>query len=230
MNRTSENLIVFDWNGTMLADSAACLRAANVVLGHLGVPHATMAQYRQHYTMPIRNLYEALGAKPHDLETRLSEITPLFHDTYGAATIRLRRGARDMLNHLKMTECDAMILSNYVTHRIDAQATKLGVRAHFSHIIAFEVGDATFRTKGKGGRLKEWLQTRKPKRALIVGDSEEEVEIGREVGMTTVAITDGMVSTARLRAAKPDYLIRSLTEIPAIAQKLFGTQSEARAS
>jgi len=48
---------------------------------------------------------------------------------------------------------------------------------------------------------------------IIVGDSLEEIEIGKNLGIKTVAITNGYVSTARLKAAKPDFLINTLTEL-----------------
>ena len=127
-----------------------------------------------------------------------------------------------MLQSLRLTSCEAIILSNYVINRINAQAQKLGVREHFSEIIAFEVGDATFRKRGKGDRLKTYLQSHPIKNGIIIGDSEEEVEIGRALGLTTVAITDGMCSVARLRAMKPDYLVRSLSQLTGIVHHVFG--------
>jgi phosphoglycolate phosphatase len=217
------NLIVFDWNGTMIADTSACLNAMNTVLKTLDKPTISRSHYQHHYTMPLANLYHALGIDSEILKAREHEIHPLWHATYGAANIRLRRGAKAMLTSLRLAKCDAIILSNYVVQRIDAQARRLGVREHFSHIIAFEVGDATFRKRGKGSRLQDYLKQRHITTGIIVGDSEEEIEIGREQGLTTVAITDGMCSKARLRAMKPDFLIRSLSQVPAIAHRIFGT-------
>ena len=223
MTMKGGNLIVFDWNGTILADTSACLRATNTILNKLGKPKATMAQYRHHYTMPLNKFYHALGIDADTIEKHGPVIHPLWHEVYGSANIRLRRGARAMLQSMHLAKCEAIILSNYVAHRINEQAKKLGVREHFRDIIAFEVGDATFRVRGKGARLKEYLHAQPPRAAMIVGDTEEEIEIGRELGLTTVAITDGMCSTARLRAMKPDYLVQSLNQIPPIAHHLFGT-------
>jgi len=227
MKSKRQNLIVFDWNGTILADTSACVNATNTVLGKLGLPHVTRAHYQRHYTMPLAHLYHALGVDPKILNAREHEINPLWHASYGAAKIRLRRGAKAMLQSLRLASCEAIILSNYVVHRIDEQARRLGVRDHFREILAFEVGDATFRKRGKGGRLKDYLKANPARDGVIIGDSEEEIEIGREVGMTTIAITDGMCSTARLRAMKPDYLVRSLTQIPPIAHRLFGHERAA---
>ena len=61
---------------------------------------------------------------------------------------------------------------------------------------------------------------------MIVGDTEEEIEIGRELGLVTIAITDGMCSTSRLRSMKPDFLIDTLAPIPAIARRIFGKRGK----
>ena len=223
MSSKRDNLVVFDWNGTIVADTAACLNATNTVLKKLDLKPATIAQFRHHYTMPISKLYHALGMDGALLDKHEHIVKPLWHESYGAARLRLRRGARQMFAAMQSAACESIVVSNYTVNGINAQAQKFGVRPYFSDIIAYEIGDTNFRRKGKGARLKEYLQTKPARKAMIVGDSEEEVEIGRELGMTTVAITDGMCSTARLRAMKPDYLVRSLTQVPAIAQHLFGT-------
>ena len=223
MTNKPGNLVVFDWNGTILADTSACLNATNTVLHKLGIPKVSRAHYQNHYTMPLNKLYHALGVDPDILVSKEHEIHPLWHATYESADIRLRRGAKAMLQSLQLVSCEAVILSNYVVNRIDAQAQRLGVRDHFQKIIAFEVGDATFRKRGKGARLKDYIQGQPVRSGIIIGDSEEEIEIGHELGMTTVAITDGMCSVTRLRAMKPDYLVSSLNHIPAIIHRTFGS-------
>lgn len=225
MSSSNDNLIVFDWNGTILADTSACVHALNTVLQRWGKPKVTRAHYQNHYTMPIANLYHAMGIDSDFLTEHEHEIHPLWHATYGAANIRLRRGAKATLQALRLASCKSIVLSNYVVKRIEEQALRLGVREQFQEIIAFETGDATFRMKGKGARLATYLQANPWRTGMIVGDSEEEVEIGRDLGLTTVAITDGMCSTARLRAMKPDFIVGSLSEIPAIAQRVFGTKA-----
>lgn len=54
---------------------------------------------------------------------------------------------------------------------------------------------------------------------MIIGDSPEEVEIGKDVGIKTVAITGGYYSTSRLRKSKPDFLINNLIELIRIVRK-----------
>jgi len=53
---------------------------------------------------------------------------------------------------------------------------------------------------------------------LIVGDSTEEIEIGKRIGIKNVAITGGWVATSRLKNAQPDYLINNLGKLRSIIE------------
>lgn len=53
---------------------------------------------------------------------------------------------------------------------------------------------------------------------LVVGDNIEEIHVARELGTKIAAITHGNCSTARLKAAKPDYLINNLKEVRGIIE------------
>ena len=48
---------------------------------------------------------------------------------------------------------------------------------------------------------------------MIVGDGPEEIRIGREMGLKSVSITDGFCSLKRLKAKRPDHLVKRLDEI-----------------
>jgi phosphoglycolate phosphatase-like HAD superfamily hydrolase len=76
----------------------------------------------------------------------------------------------------------------------------------------------------KGKRLSIYMSEKHidPKHGIIVGDSIEEIEIGRAEGMVTVAITGGGAAEQRLRAEKPDYVIHSLHELkPILRERSF---------
>jgi len=224
---TAANMIVFDWNGTLLADAPLCVRATNKVLGLLDVPRISLTQYRKHYTMPLDRLYHAIGCDPKMLAAREGEIHPLWHSIYDAAPPRLRPGAKSMLRAMKKAGHNSIVLSNYVTRKIEGQAKRLGIRDHFSTIIAFDAHNSTFRRRAKGDRLKDYMRGKKFKSAIIIGDSEEEVEIGRALNLATIAVLDGMCSAQRLKAMKPDFLIRDLSRIPSIVAKVFGQNGRA---
>jgi phosphoglycolate phosphatase-like HAD superfamily hydrolase len=223
--------IVFDWNGTLLADSIFCWRATNTVLKAFGRPPVSLAQYRQHTDVPIDKVYKSLGCDMKEILKRLDEVYRVWDGVYNAQAnkARLRRGARKVLQILRKNERHTVILSNHSIDNIAGHVNRLGIRKHFAAILANDDRQAVFRTRAKGARLQKYMKENALTGAIIVGDTEEEVEIARAHNFVSVAITDGICSTKRLRAAKPDFLIDSLDEIPSIASRVFGNARKARA-
>ncbi len=216
--------VIFDWNGTILADTSLSVFATNETLGFLGLPPVTLAQYRDAYDMPLWRMYQAFGCKETEILERKAEIFGTFAEHYEKSVhrIRPRKGARQTLGALKERKNKLALLSNYTVDRISKQAKRLGLLESFDSILANQDGGEILHKKGKGERLRAFIETHETEKALIIGDTPEEIEIAHAYGYVGVAIKDGVCSLPRLRAAKPDFLIGSLEEIPAIAEKVFG--------
>jgi 4-nitrophenyl phosphatase len=59
--------------------------------------------------------------------------------------------------------------------------------------------------------------------AWVVGDSlTSDIAMGRELGMTTVAVLTGVTHPADLAASpmRPDHVIESITDLPALLDRL----------
>lgn len=219
----SQQAVIFDWNGTILADTSLCLAAFNRTLGFLGVKPVTMAAYRHNSSVPLVHMYKEFGCDEKELAERQAEIFAVFaaHYETNEKRVRLRRGVRPLLDALKARGYATGVLSNYTVKRISEQAQRFRITHCFDAVLANEEATPVFYKKGKGERLKEFVESREIKHALVVGDTPEEIEIAHAYGYLGVAITDGVCSTARLRAARPDFLIRNLEEMNAIAKKVF---------
>jgi phosphoglycolate phosphatase-like HAD superfamily hydrolase len=83
---------------------------------------------------------------------------------------------------------------------------------------------AQFRDLKKSDRLRLYMKNNglNPAHTFVVGDTVEEIEIAREFGMGSAAITGGLASEEMLRASNPDYIIHSLDELaPILRQRRF---------
>jgi len=56
----------------------------------------------------------------------------------------------------------------------------------------------------------------RPERCVYVGDTPEDLQMARAVGMTAVAVLGPFPTEKRLRAAKPEYLLDRLEALPAL--------------
>jgi phosphoglycolate phosphatase len=82
---------------------------------------------------------------------------------------------------------------------------------------------AAAKKRGKQEKLAVFLRRASYRRqdVVIVGDSPEEVEIGRALGIWTVAVTGGYYSAARLSECAPDALVGRLGQIKVVLQHLW---------
>lgn len=76
--------VVWDWNGTLLADQQVVLHALNHLLGEFGLPSTTLETYQRLYTRPVRVFYERLFGRPIS-DADWQRIDDVFHDAYGQA-------------------------------------------------------------------------------------------------------------------------------------------------
>jgi len=214
------DFVAFDWNGTLLADNAATLDASNHLLVTYGGQRVDIARYRETFTVPVTDYYVANGCDP-ALMTDSAAVSGTFHTRYeaNAANCRTRPGSRQMLTWLKSQSIDAAILSNHTVEGIESQLRRLCMLPLFSAILANSAIDDSMK-QGKLEMLRSYLQDRDydPSNCAIVGDTTEEIEIGKELGIVTIAIANGYHSTARLRKANPDHLITNMGQVAEICK------------
>jgi len=215
--------VVFDWNGTLIADTRLCLHATNKTLELFDVAPVSLAAYQDAYVVPLLQMYLRFGCKEQDVFARQSEFFEAFSKHYEAQQnrLRLRKGARQALGTIKERGNQALVLSNYQTGKITQQAERFKILTHLDAVLAHDDFSKVLYKKGKGEKLKAYLEENEIMRALVVGDTPEEIEIAHAYGYPGVALSDGVCSLARLRAAKPDYLIHSLDEVSEIARHVF---------
>ena len=211
-------LAIFDWNGTLIDDSFANHVGSNATFKVAGRPPITMEEYRDTMDFPLIHFYNRNGI---DTDTYLSQ-TALFNDAFMNAykveqeKAGLRRGALEVLDHLLDRGVTLMILSNHIQEHLEEQMARLHVHAKFKHIC----GNPVFRSEEltkmtKLGRLQKLIAEHgyNMNEAFIIGDSLEEPDIAKTMGMTCVSVTWGCFSEERLRKSPTHHIIHELSEL-----------------
>lgn len=213
----NKKLIVFDWNGTILSDTAPSWRAANICLEYYGAKPISLARYRETFHFPVIHFYRLNGCDVDDVLARKEEAYAAFQTAYErfAINARTRRGAREILQWLNEHGLTCIILSNYLTVKIKEQLRRLKIETFFAHVSGHDDGMAILHSTSKLERLSAYMAQHgfKPSESVIIGDSDEEPAIARQLGLTSVGITDGYISEKRLREAKPDHVIHALKDV-----------------
>src|SRR3989338_2568182 len=210
-------LAVFDWNGVLIADAKACFEADNQVLRKFNGKIVSFKTWKKTIIIPAVDFYVMHGANKKRLTANRSKYAMIFHKFYEkrVSKVRTRKGVKNILKWLKHKKINCIILSNHTLDGINLQLERLGISQYIYTVLANSAKDTSLIKRNKKEKLKEFLRKYKYKRqeVMIIGDSPEEVEIGRALNLKTIAITNGYYSTNRLRKSKPDYLVYSLREL-----------------
>jgi phosphoglycolate phosphatase-like HAD superfamily hydrolase len=59
-----------------------------------------------------------------------------------------------------------------------------------------------------------------PSACVYVGDSPEDLEMARRAGVRAIAVLGPFPTEKRLRAARPDFLLESIRELPETLKRL----------
>ncbi|MDO8577221.1 MAG: HAD hydrolase-like protein [Candidatus Daviesbacteria bacterium] len=217
-------LVAFDWNGTIFSDTSVTLEGVNEVFKFLKLSPISLKTFQKHFDVPVINSYMAMGISAQDLNKKSKEIAGVFHASYEQRSmkVRTRAYARGLLSRLLKNHINSIIFSNHIDEPIKKQLKRLKIERYFSAVLANSHLETAFNGRAKQEKLKNYLESQSlsAKEILIVGDTIEETEIGKELGCYTVAITHGFCSTTRLKAAKPDFLISNLKEVIKIVKSL----------
>lgn len=217
-------LVAFDWNGTLIADTQTVVDCTNIQLKVFGNKKIDIKIYRRTFEIPVNKFFENIGLDPKIIKEKYSKSGDIFHREYETRVqkLRTRSGTKKLLSWLHNQKIKSVIVSNHATHRIKEQTGRLRITGLLDAILANDNTHDSYTIKGKEKRLIEYLQKRRVKNneVLIIGDTDEEIIIGRDMGSKTVGITNGHSTTKRLRAAKPDYLINNLEEVIGIIKNL----------
>ncbi|MBI4037837.1 HAD family hydrolase [Candidatus Curtissbacteria bacterium] len=220
-------LVAFDWNGTLLADAQAVCDGCNHFISAMGVKPITLRIYREKFVVPVIDFYESIGLSRKKVLKNAKMNAQIFHKYYElrASTIRSRANTGTILKWLYQQNILTVIFSNHITRRIEEQLERLKIAKYIDGVIANNELDEALKGRNKGEKLISFAKTNdlNAKEILIVGDSSEEIEIAKEFGSISVAITHGHYSTKRLKAAKPDYLIGDLGNLINIIRNINTT-------
>lgn len=210
-------LVVFDWNGTLLADTLACMDADNCVLNTFGGKQVDLRTYRETIIIPAIDFYVEHGCKREQLQKGSEKLGKVFHTFYEPRVVkaRTRKNAHKLLKWLKDHNIDSTILSNHTVEGISFQLKRLQIEKYIKELLANTILDSSMKKRNKTEKLLQYFEKSnlKSSEVVIIGDSPEEIEMGKSISITTVAITNGYYSKRRLVLSNPDYVIDNLNEL-----------------
>ena len=211
----SKRLIIYDLDGTLVDTADDITQSVNHMLGAFRRPPLSRDAVIRFIGLGLRQLViQCLATADSGTVERGMEI---YRRHYG----------EHLLDHTALYPATQKVLEHF-SGRLQAVVTNkpnpftrqilagLGLDRYFVHVVAGDDGHAK---KPDPAGVVSILAAHGlvAREAILIGDSDVDMQAGRRAGVLTVAVTRGYGDPAKLRAAAPDLLIGGLDELAALA-------------
>lgn len=209
----SFELIVFDWDGTLMDSEARIVTCLQAAFADLGLPEPSREAAR-----------DIIGL---GLEEAMAQLWPAADATLrGALVVQYRRrflvtdqtpsvlfpGARETLDWIAAQGYRLAVATGKSRVGLDRSLVETGLEGFFH---ATRCADETF-SKPNPQMLFELMDEldARPAATLMVGDTEYDMQMARNAGVEALAVSFGVHSSSRLLAHSPLACLDSLGSIP----------------
>ena len=199
--------LIFDWDGTLLDSAHLGLVAFEKTFAELGVPFAHDI-YEAKYSPNWYSTYEALGL-PND-QWQIADDLWIRH--YGEQSPELLEGAGETLLSLQRRGYQLGVVSSGTRSRVCREIEHSVLTTAFDVIVCNE--DVVNKKPHPEG-LELAMQTLNVGSAqcAYVGDTPEDIEMGRRRNVVTIGVRSTYPSSGRVLSAKPDLYLERLSEL-----------------
>lgn len=219
-------LAAFDWNGTLFDDTPATLIATNTCLSSFGIPAIDTHTMQENFSFPLIHFYERMGVAADDYLRRAEEEGSVYMKAYEAASVAcsVMDGAFPLLQWLNANGVHCMVLSNHLQENLNHDVTRLGISPYMKTISGNETKATIAQGLSKQIRLEAYMEEHgfEADKTFIIGDSHEEPELAKRLGILGISISGGLLSAARLEKYKADHIIDHLDEVRPILESRWG--------
>ena len=192
-------LILWDWNGTLLDDVALCVDALNRLLERHGyVQRYDLTSYREIFGFPIVDYYRRAGfdLAKHPFEDRAESYMADYIPA--SAACPLMEGAVEALAAFRAAGVRQVVLSASPVTTLQQQVTERGVQHYFDRLLG--LGDIYAKSKVEVGLRYLAESGFDRRRAVMIGDSVHDFEVAQALGVHCVLQAAGHQPAAVLRA------------------------------
>ena len=201
------NTLLFDWDGTLVDSAQLGLAAFEQSFAVLGVGFDREI-YQAVYSPNWYAVYEAMGLP----KEKWQLADDLWVQHYGQQTAQPVAGAQETITGLKQKGYRLGVVSSGSECRVGREIRELGLENFFETVVCNEQME---NKKPHPEGLETAMRSLgcSSEASCYVGDSPEDIEMGKRAGMLTVGVRSDYPTSWKLKSRQPDILIESLTEL-----------------
>lgn len=209
--------VIWDFNGTILDDLELAVESLNSVLRARDLPVVTVGEHRERFRFPVSEYYRDLGLEVDG--DSFAALSDEYHEYYMryVSTCPLHEGVVDLMGQLADRGVHQYLLSAMHEPLLMRCVESLGIESHFEAIYGLD--DRLAQSKVLRGRELCDAQGIDAERAVLIGDTEHDVEVARDLGVLPVAAAWGHQAPGMF-----DANVALLADSPSEAQRLLAVE------
>ena len=202
--------VIWDWNGTLLNDVDFCCRIINRILVENNLPVLSLKKYREIFTFPVQNYYQAAGLD--FTKTSFEIMGKDFIDEYESKKLScsLFDNAIDVLSGIQKQGIGQSVLSAYLHDNLVSILEHYKLTKYFDNIIGLDNIYAGSKTH-LGLSLVEQLNIPKDQ-ILFIGDTLHDAEVAEAMGVKSILIANGHQEKNKL-LINNNFVLENLSQL-----------------
>jgi HAD superfamily hydrolase (TIGR01549 family) len=206
--------VLFDWDGTLIDSYQADTSAYLAMFKEMGISWG-IEELEKNYSPNWYQVYRAAGLP----RRHWTEADRAWREHYAKHRPKLIAGARRVLARVGNAHPLGLVTSGD-RDRVTRQLREFRLTKLFKARVCS--GD-TLRKKPHPEPLRLALRQMEmdPSACVYVGDAPQDVEMARRAGVRAIGVLGPFPTEKRLRAARPEFLIGSIEELPDVLKKLL---------
>lgn len=204
-------LLVWDWNGTLVDDTQLCYEIANDMRQSRGLnPLAGLAHYKESFGFPVIDYYRRMGYtfESESYEDVAREFVRLYAERVPGCP--LQAGAKETIAAVHARGIRQVLLSATGQEKLLHEVALFGMTDCFERIIGMK--DNLSRGKADEARLFFEEAGVAPEAVLMIGDTDHDWSIAQSLGCRCLLLIPGHQTEAQLRSLGAP-LIQTLPEV-----------------
>ena len=206
--------VLFDWDGTLINSYDADTSAYLAMFKEMGIAWG-LEELEKNYSPNWYEVYRAARLP----QKRWQDADRAWRAHYAKHRPKLIAGARRVLARLGDDHHLGLVTSGD-RDRVIRQLREFRLTTLF---VARVCSGDTLRKKPHPEPLRLALRQMEldPSACVYVGDAPQDVEMARRAGVRAIGVLGTFPTEKRLRAARPEFLIGSIEELPDVLKKLL---------
>jgi len=206
--------VLFDWDGTLIDSYYADASAYLAMFKEMGISWG-IEELEKNYSPDWYQVYRSAGLP----RRRWPDADRAWRAQYAKHRPKLIAGARRVLARLGRAHPLGLVTSGD-RDRVSRQLREFRLTTLFAARVCS--GD-TPRKKPHPEPLRLAMRQMRlaPSACVYVGDAPQDVEMALRAGVRAIGVLGPFPTEKRLRAARPDFLIRSIEELPDVLKRLL---------